>query len=234
MQRYRKPASYVSRSDESDEKAYVGKGDDSRRDRDRYVVKTKLFHTTIMRTVTQTVPRTVVSKVERVSTIRYGGPSYQTVTRTSVYCSEPDSNSVEDISFEDNQFGPAFPFATPPLPKVIARSKEDSFEGSLLAPTTSFKTEPSLYRTWIGSLASDSESREDIEVPSKFIILQHMWPKGFVLGGPDASGEVQQIRLLPADDFPIAINRRLELGVEASPKVEENSRQSLVDEKVVR
>lgn len=189
------------------------------------VTVTKLVHTTVLRTLTTQVPQTIVSTQYRVSTHTYG-QSVTTLRSTSIFCIEPGKSRVED-SYE--VVDPLTAHSqTPPLRNIGLGGRSKSSNGNniqleinpLLKPTTSFKDNNALYRTWIGTLVSngdynDSNEEEEIETPSKFILLQHLWPKGFILED-NASGAKQHISLTPAESQAYFGKRRLEVGTDGS------------------
>lgn len=223
-------------------KAAVGRGG-------HYVTKTKLIHTTVLRTVTTKVPQTIIKTRNLVSTINYS-PTTTTLLRTSVVCLKPtysNENSYEGGSrykFSSGQAsseirgsyqtpkkgksnGNSYSLPTPPLTAQYKSGQNGHYKHSTIHPTSSYESDPSLYRTWLGSFVDKGDSYKDSDesavIPSQFILLQHMWPKGFIVGDGYHSNEKTHFRLRHISDLDERSKRTLPSRVTAAKRIVPNN-----------
>ena len=109
---------------------------------------------------------------------------------------ESSLGKLSDISIED--FKPQeLRFAQKNFDDLKFSVSDHLKSGSLQSPSSS------QFRTWVGTLSPQTgENGRQLsaavggEIPEKFVLLQHLWPKGFILG----SRENQQlVNLTPLD-----------------------------------
>ena len=95
-----------------------------------------------------------------------------------------------------------------------------------LNPTQTYDTDPSLYRTWVGTFVnkdtSNDGTRVNTKIPAKFILLQHMWPKSFVVGGGNLYNLNPQIKLRHISDVAEFNKRKLHLEDKPNNEKDEN------------
>ncbi|XP_018012310.1 uncharacterized protein LOC108669477 [Hyalella azteca] len=145
-----------------------------------YAPSSTTVYSTVLQTLTTLVPRTVISTKHFVSTVSYG-QTVTTIRSTSVYCIKPEQRRGQY-----NQYTPPVSLhsATPPLPISPHRTDYKGEPTAFIRPTPHIKADPSLYQTWVGALVNGNEGYTDphgAEMPTKFILLQNLRPRGFVL-----------------------------------------------------
>lgn len=174
----------------------------------------RMVTTTFYRTLSTKVPKTIVATRSLVSTISYG-QTLTTIRSTSVFCIEPPPKTYYEsgVAYQGaSVYNPQM--GTPPLP-LYTQNVAESYNAPVLLPHASYPTNPSQFRTWVGSLVDDESGSSYDGKPNKFVLIQHMWPKALVVGDGTNEGYTR-IDLVPGNPYFGGVNRRLELPVDGS------------------
>ncbi|KAF2368194.1 hypothetical protein FHG87_001056 [Trinorchestia longiramus] len=178
--------------------------------RSLYAPASTVIVTTVLRTMTSMVPRTLVGTNYRVSTVT-PGQTATTIRSTSVYCLQPEQRRGQ---YNQYTLPVQSHSATPPLPISPHNTKHDHVPTAFVRPTPSLKSDSSSYQTWVGAVVGADNgysSPHDSDLPSKFILLQNLKPQGFVVEDGSKNGGTRVKLSHDERKYGGILNRKLNL-----------------------